>query len=479
LVVKLEVGSGILPLVVDLDGTLIRTDLLIESFFAHVGANPGRIFALAAALSKGKSFFKADIARVTAIDPAHLPYNRYVLSLINEARSRGRPVYLASASNERYVREIAAHLGCFDGWFHSDETCNLAGKTKADLLVERFGPKGFDYVGDGRADLPVWAVAANCFAVGAPERVAMALKGIDPSARIIGSQDGGPRDWLRLFRVHQWAKNALIFVPAFGAHLFDAASIVHAFIAAVSFSLAASSIYILNDLVDLDADRGHRSKRLRPLAAGTVSIRKALAAGPLLLLLAFALGLLLPPFFLPVLAAYVALTTAYSFYLKRKMMVDVVTLASLYTLRVIAGAAAAAAAPSEWILAFSMFIFASLALMKRYVELAARLDAALPDPTNRNYRKSDLATLAALAAASGFNAVTVFALYISSETVHRLYRHPNALWLICPILLYWVGRALILADRRLMDDDPIMFALKDRVSLLSFALIAAIMVAAA
>jgi 4-hydroxybenzoate polyprenyltransferase len=254
---------------------------------------------------------------------------------------------------------------------------------------------------------------------------------------------------------------------------------VQAFIAAASFSLAASSIYILNDLVDLDADRGHRSKRLRPLAAGTVSIRKALVACPLLLLLAFALGLLLPSSFLAVLAAYLALTTAYTFYLKRMTMVDIVTLASLYTLRVLAGAAAVAAVPSEWILAFSMFIFTSLALMKRYVELTARLDAALPDPTNRNYRKSDLATLAALAAASGFNAVTVFALYIYSEKVHTLYRHPEALWLICPILLYWVGRALILADRRLMDDDPIMFALKDRVSLLSFALIAAIMVAAA
>ena len=231
--------------------------------------------------------------------------------------------------------------------------------------------------------------------------------------------------------------------------------------------------------MDLDADRQHRSKRLRPLATGTVSVRRVIVACPLLLLLAFALGLLLPSSFLAVLATYLALTTAYTFYLKRMMMIDIVTLASLYTLRMLAGAAAAAAVPSEWILAFSMFIFTSLALMKRYVELAAKLDTGLPDPTNRNYRKSDLATLGALAAASGLNAVTVFALYISSDTVRTLYRHPKALWLICPILLYWVGRALILADRRLMDDDPIVFALKDWVSLLSFALIASIMVAAA
>ena len=468
------------PLVVDLDETLVQTDLLIESLFAFLSANPLRVASTPGLLSSmGRARLKAEIARETPIDVARLPYNSHVLSLISEARASGRRVYLASASNERYVEAVANHLGVFDGWFASSADENLKSSTKAARLTEIFGERGFDYVGNEGADLAVWSVAKHCIAVSPSPAVKAALMRIDANASILNLSAGGLRAWLKLLRIHQWAKNALVFVPAFAAHRFDASSVVQAFIAAASFSLAASSIYILNDLVDLDADRGHRSKRLRPLASGTVSIRKALVACPLLLLLAFALGLLLPSSFLAVLAAYLALTTAYTFYLKSMTMVDIVTLASLYTLRVLAGAAAVAAVPSEWILAFSMFIFTSLALMKRYVELTARLDAALPDPTNRDYRKSDLATLAALAAASGFNAVTVFALYIYSEKVHTLYRHPEALWLICPILLYWVGRALILADRRLMDDDPIMFALKDRVSLLSFALIAAIMVAAA
>jgi 4-hydroxybenzoate polyprenyltransferase/phosphoserine phosphatase len=467
------------PLVVDVDGTLIRSDLLIESAFAYLGSDASRALKLPSLFLAGKAHLKAYIAAAAPVDTAHLPYNEQVLDLVREARDSGRPVFLASASNERYVRRIADHLGLFDGWFASTDTENLKTELKAQRLKAAFGEKGFDYAGNDADDIPVWAVAKHRIAISPSPAVKAALIRIDPDALILGPSTDPLRAWLKLLRVHQWAKNALVFLPAFAAHRFDGVSVVQAFLAAASFSLAASSIYILNDLVDLDADRAHRSKRLRPLAAGTASIRQALVAAPLLLLLALALGLLLPWLFLAVLAAYLALTTAYTFYLKRKMMVDIVTLASLYTLRVLAGAAAAAAVPSEWILAFSMFIFTSLALMKRYVELAARLDASLPDPTNRNYRKSDLATLGALAAASGFNAVTVFALYISSDTVHTLYRHPKVLWLICPILLYWVGRALILADRRLMDDDPIMFALKDRVSLLSFASIAFIMVAAA
>ena len=220
-------------------------------------------------------------------------------------------------------------------------------------------------------------------------------------------------------------------------------------------------------------------RRRRPLAAGIVSARQAIVLALALLGGAFAIGLFVSPMFVAVMLVYLALSAAYTLYLKRKMMVDIVALASLYILRVIAGAVAIGVRPSEWILAFSMFIFTAMALIKRYVELAARLDAALPDPTNRNYRTSDLNVLGALAAASGFNAVTVFALYVYSETVHRLYRHPDVLWLICPILLYWVGRALIMADRRLMGEDPVEFALKDWNSLLSFALIGLIMIAAA
>ena len=461
----------------DVDGTLIRTDLLVESFFSFLGANPLRIFSLLSSLAKGKGPLKAEIAGETPIDAANLPYNQRVLSLINEARASGKAVYLASASNESYVRGIAEYLGLFDGWFASTDSENLSSAAKAERLVDAFGKKGFDYIGNDKADLAVWAEAKRCFAVEPASSVRDALKRMDPAAVVLEAPSGGLRAWLKLLRIHQWTKNALIFVPIFAAHLFGLPLIAKAIVAMIAFSLAASSIYILNDLVDLDADRMHRTKKLRPLAAGTVSVRKAMVAAPALLVVAIGIGLLVSQQFVAVLVAYLALTTAYTFYLKRKMLVDIIALASLFTLRIIAGSAVVGLAPSEWILAFSMFIFTALALIKRYVELTARLDAALGDPTNRNYRKSDLALLGALAAASGFNAVTVFALYVSSDTVHRLYGHPQVLWLICPILMYWVGRALMMAERRLMDDDPIVFALRDRNSLICFVLIGFVMIA--
>ena len=471
--------KGARPLVVDLDETLVHTDLLIESIFAYVGGNPSRVATVFHSLWKGRARLKADIARETSIDVATLPYNLEVLSLIQQARDAGREAYLASASNERYVGAVANHLGLFDGWFASNDTRNLSGEAKAGLLIERFGAQGFDYVGNSRGDLAVWAVAGGRIAVGAPARVAAELQRLDPAARVLPAAGGGLRDWLKLFRVHQWTKNGLVFVPILAAHLFTLRGITAAVTAAVCFSLVASSIYVINDLVDVQSDRKHRSKRKRPLAAGTVPVGKALVVSAVFLLLAFAAALILSLPFAVVLASYLASTTAYSFWLKRKMMVDIVALASLYTLRVIGGAAAVETIPSEWILAFSMFLFTSLALLKRYIELTGRIDASLPDPADRNYRKTDLPMLSALAAASGLNAVTVFALYISSDTVHRLYRHPQALWLICPILIYWIGRALIMAERRLIDDDPVSFALTDGISLLAAALIAFIMIAAA
>jgi 4-hydroxybenzoate polyprenyltransferase len=270
----------------------------------------------------------------------------------------------------------------------------------------------------------------------------------------------------------------LVFIPLLTAQRFDLLSFVDAVMAFLAFSLAASGTYILNDLVDIDADRKHVSKKRRPLAAGTVPVLEALMAAPILLVIALVGAFLISPIFALVLCVYLGLTIAYTLVLKRKMIIDIIVLASLYTIRVVGGGAAISVPISEWLLAFSMFIFTALALMKRYIDLAERLDADLPDPSNRNYRKSDLDVIAALSAAAGFNAVTVFALYVSSDTVKQLYHHPKALWLVCPILMYWLGRALMLAHRRLMDDDPIVFALKDRISYISAGLIGAIMIGA-
>lgn len=467
-------GAGVgneaqVPLVVDLDGTLIRTDLLVESAFAHVGANPMAAFGVLAALGRGKAALKAHIAGQTEIDAAHLPYDEAVLDLVRRARAEGRPTILASASNERYVKGVADHLGLFDAWYGSDGVTNLSSTRKAALLVEKYGEKGFDYIGNERADIPIWRVARRCIGVRLSGSLASHLKILAPDAEILPSQGNAIRAWAKMLRVHQWAKNALVFVAPLTSQHLNFATLPQVLAAFFAFSLAASSIYILNDLVDIDADRKHPSKKRRPLAAGTVPILEALVVAPLLLVGAFIISAVLAPKFVLVVLLYLALTTAYTFVLKRKMMIDVVALAALYTLRVIGGAEAIAVPVSEWLLGFSMFIFTALALIKRYIELAARLDADLPDPTNRNYRKADLPVILAMAAAASFNAITVFALYVSSPTVNALYAHPRRLWLMCPVLLFWLGRVLMLAHRRMMDDDPIVFAIKDTRSYLAAA----------
>ena len=466
------------PLIVDLDGTLIRSDLLIESAFAYLGSHPTSAHRLVGALRNGKAALKTFIAQETQIDVSALPYDADVIALVESARSNGRKVFLASASNERYVEAVSNHLGLFDGWFASDATTNLSGKNKADLLISHFGEGGFDYIGDNEVDLPVWSVSRDRIAVRPSSAVRRKLKALDERAQVIEPKGGSMRAWRKLLRLQQWAKNALVFVAMVTAHHFDLVSIAQGVCAFFAFSLAASSIYIVNDLVDINADRAHPTKKGRPLAAGTVSLMQAMFVSCGLLVGAIGLSLFLPPLFTGTLLAYLALTTAYTFSLKRKMMVDVVTLAGLYTIRVMAGAAAIGVPVSEWLLGFSILIFTSLALIKRYIELAARLDADLPNPSNRNYQKSDLNIVATLAASSGFNAVTLVALYISSPTVATLYSHPAALWLICPILMYWLSRALIMAHRRFIDDDPVAFALRDRNSLMAAALIGLILIGA-
>ena len=466
------------PLVVDLDGTLIRSDLLIETFFAAIGKDPLCAVALAKAGLQGKAALKTAVARRIDVEAAGLPYNPAVLDMIRDARAQGRPVYLASASHEKYVAAVSDHLDLFEGWFASNATRNLSGAAKAALLVETFGKGGFDYAGNDTPDLAVWAQAGKAVAVDASPALREKLLAIAPDATVLRPQPAGWRVWAQMLRVHQYAKNALVLIPLLASHSFDAGPAMLAAGALLAFSLCASSVYILNDLVDIAADRAHPGKRKRPLAAGTLDLKSAVLAIPVLLAMAVALATAISPVFLAVLAVYFALTTAYTFVLKRKMLVDVVALAMLYTIRVIGGAAAINVLPSEWLLGFSLFFFTSLALIKRYIELAGRLDADLPDPGNRNYKIADLPIVATLAAATGCNAITVFALYISSDAVRKLYHHPLWLWLICPVLMYWISRALFMAHRRLMHDDPIVFALADRNSIAAAGLIGAILLAA-
>jgi len=473
-----RVGARAVPLVVDLDGTLIRSDLLVEAMFAALGRDPRLMASAAAALMRGKAAVKDYLAATTELDVSRLPYDDAVLRFINDARAEGREVYLASASNWRQVKAIADHLGLFAGWIASDAETNLSGGRKAARLVEQFGPRGFDYIGNDRVDLAVWAVAGQAITANATRSVRSALERSHNSVVHLESPRPGVKRWLKLLRVHQYAKNGLLLVPLMTAHAFDLHSLTNALLGIVAFCLCASSVYLLNDLIDIPADRAHPTKHLRPLASGTIPIAQAVVVTPLLLLVSLSVAFVISPAFLAVLCGYYCLTTAYSFVLKRKMLVDVIALASLYTIRVIAGAVAIDVTLSEWLLGFSLFIFMSLALIKRYVELAVRLDLGMPDPTNRNYKVSDLQIVAVMAAVSGFNAITVLALYISSPAVHVLYREPRVLWLLCLVIMYWIGRMLLMAHRRWVPEDPIVFAMRDRISLLTLGCCLAIMIGA-
>lgn len=453
------------PLVVDLDGTLIRSDLLIEAFFGELGRNLGSLPNLALALLQGKAAFKHRLSAAEHMDPATLPYDTAVLERIHQARAIGRRVYLASASHENLVQAVADHLGLFDGWFATNLDGNCAGEVKAARLVEAFGEGGFDYIGNDAADLPVWRHAGVALAVRTPVGVARRLKVVKPDASHLAHDRPGWTSWLKLLRVHQYAKNALVFVPLLTGHVFNLLALSQTVLAAIAFCLCASSVYILNDLVDLRDDRNHPTKSARPLASGQIPLAHALLAAPVLLLTALIVAAFISLPFVGVLVAYYALTTAYSFYLKRKMLADVITLACLYTVRVVGGAAAIGTGISVWLIAFFMAWFLSLALIKRCVELVGRRNAKLPDASSRDYKQGDIQMVSALAAASGFNAITIFALYASSDLARDFYQRAEILWLVTPLLTYWIARALMLANRGKMHDDPVVFALKDRVSL--------------
>ena len=451
-----------IPLVVDLDGTLLCTDMLHESFFASVQQGLRHHWSTMTALRSGKAHLKAHLAGASTIDPDLLPYNSDVLGLIRDAKSKGRQVFLATASDRGHADAIAAHLGLFDGVFASDGSVNLSGAAKSSVLIEALGDRGFDYVGNGHADLPIWSHARKAYVVTNSPAFKRKVELLCGPIEYIELARPSLRAWLKALRIHQYAKNGLIFVPLLTAHAYAPQYVLKALLAFVAFSLCASSVYLLNDLIDLRADRQHPTKQLRPFASGTIPLAHGVIAIPILLATAYVLAASISLLFTAVLTGYFALTVAYSFTLKRRLMVDIVVLASLYTIRVVAGAAALPVVPSEWLLAFSMFTFTCLALVKRYVELALRIDRELPDPSNRNYRLIDLPIIGALAAASAFNAVTIFALYVSSSAVVGMYRHPELLWLECPILMYWLSRMVLLAHRRVVDDDPIVFALRDR-----------------
>jgi len=450
-------------LCVDLDGTLLRSDILYESLLALLARNPLYVFLLPFWLLGGKASVKRQLALRVQLPAETLPYDERVLDMLRNTTQR--PRVLCTASDQLLVQPIADYLGLFDEVIASDGHTNLSGHNKGRTLAARFGERGFDYMGNGRVDLQVWAHAGGAIVVNNGAGLANAAARHTEVLAHLPSQNGGLITWIKALRIYQWLKNLLVLVPLLTAHrFFDLDSIIDAGAAFLAFSLCASGVYLLNDLLDLTPDRMHPRKRKRPFAAGRLPLLHGLLVAPLITLAGFALALACSPAFAGVLLCYYVMTLSYSLKLKRIVMIDVVLLAALYTVRIIGGAVAINSELSFWLLAFSMFVFLSLAMLKRYTELASALASGKEMAIGRGYSVADLPLVQSLGAAAGYIGVLVFALYINSPESLALYGNPKLLWLLCPILLYWISRMWIVSHRGDMHDDPIVFAATDRVS---------------
>lgn len=467
---------NIVPLVVDLDGTLILTDMLHESAIGATRNRPLMALCLPFWLARGKALLKRRLAEGFDFDPALLPYNESFLAWLRAQRESGRKLVLCTASDHRLAESIAEHLGLFDEVLASDGETNLAGTLKAQVLCERYGEGGFDYAGNSYADLAVWRHARNAIVVNSGAKLA-ALAGTHVE-RHFPAQGRGLGVWVRMLRLHQWLKNVLLFVPVLTAHRFTELQHIQTLVLGfMAFSMCASAVYVTNDLLDLGSDRSHPRKRYRPLASGQVPLAWGVALALLLLAAGTILSLMLPPGFRFWLAAYFLLTCAYSFALKRVVLLDCIVLAILYTLRIVTGGAATGIPLSFWLLAFSIFLFLSLAFVKRYAELQTQQQVGGSKVHGRGYHTADLGLVQALGVSSGYASVLVLALYLNSEAVVRLYRTPEFIWGAVPVLLFWVSWLWLRAHRGEMHDDPLVFSIKDRASLLAGALFLAVLAA--
>ncbi|KQZ84826.1 hypothetical protein ASD56_00025 [Microbacterium sp. Root166] len=454
------------PLVVDLDGSLLRTDSLHESIAANL-RSPGRLAGAAARLGRGKAVFKRTLAAASP-DLANVPLNPAVVDLITERAAHGGEVIVATGADDSIARGVAARVPGITDLLASDGLMNLTGTRKADALVARFGLRGFDYVGNAPVDVPIWDVADEAYlATTRPE----GLPGWAARRSFAGVlRDPRPsrmRTWTRALRLHQSAKNLLLFLPLIAAHSFtDGALLGRAAAGFVAFTFMASAVYLLNDTLDMASDRAHPRKHSRPIAAGWISPLLGLTVGAGLVVLSLVISALLGPAFLAVVLAYALLTTVYSFWLKRIAIVDIVVLALLYMVRIVAGAVVTGIALSFWFTGVTLFVFLSLALVKRYAE-AHQAREARREISGRGYSGDDVHAILALGASAGIASVLLLAIYIQSDAVSDLYPAPALLWLVIPAFFYWIAHLWLTAGRGEVHDDPLVFALRDPASLIS------------
>ncbi len=467
-------------LCVDLDGTLVRTDTLVETLLLFFRLHPFRIPWLAIWLLRGRSYLKMRLAEAALPSIETLPYNTELLSYLREQRSAGIKLVLATGADYRIASRVAGYLAIFDEVWSSDGSQNLVGERKAQLLAAKY--PAFEYIGNSPADLPVWLRSRSAILTSSSPKLLQILERYSiPAMSMPAPPTPRISVWLRLLRVHQWVKNLLIFFPLLTAHrLTDWPTLGLAGIGFLAFSLAASGTYLINDLFDLQADRAHPGKCRRPFACGQLNPALGLLTSIPLFIAALAAVSMLPAGARLLLAGYILLTVSYSLWLKRLLVIDVLLLVCFYLLRIFFGGVATGISISVWLLAFSMFFFLALALVKRLTELRALERAAGErwETSDRGYYPSDVQLLGSLAASSAYLSVVLLALYINSPEAHLLYRQTQFLWPLCLIIIYWLSRMILIANRDQLHDDPIVFAVHDRASWITGVAVAAILYAA-
>lgn len=462
-------GESELPnaIVVDLDHTLVRTDTLFEMFCGLLFRAPLAALLMVVGLIGGRARFKSRLAQVQELDAAALPYREDLIAFLISQKAAGRRLHLVTAADQSIAAKVAEHCGFFDSYEGSNGTVNLKGTGKARRLLERF-PEGFAYVGDSKADLAVWRHSASLVLAGASRGVSHRAQGLGkPIEATFADDAGGLKTWLRALRVHQWAKNVLVFIPLLLSQKYlEPQAVLQSLGAFVALCLVASATYLINDASDIAADRRHSTKRRRPLASGDLHLSQALVAIVVLLALGMGLAAAISPQALLGLCAYGAITLTYTFVLKRHALLDVATLGGLYAIRIMLGASAIGAPQSPWLLTFAMFFFFSISLAKRYAEIANLLAVDETGKLNgRGYQTGDAPTVLAIGVAASTASVLIVVLYLMEDAFpSNVYAQPNWLWVAPLVLTLWVGRLWLVAGRGELDEDPVAFAIKDRVS---------------
>ena len=456
------------PLAVDLDGTLILTDTLHESALRALRARPLSVLRIPFWLARGKAALKQRLASLSEFDAAALPYNAPLIDWLRIQRSLGRKLILCTAADVSIAHAVAEHIGIFDEVMASDGHHNLSSDNKASALEARFGRGGFDYAGNSSKDVPVWQRARRAIVVNASASVQQQARAVAEVEHVFAAERVGLSEISRVFRLHQWMKNLLLFITPMAAHIIpDVAMASTLMLAFLAFCFCASAVYIANDLFDLDSDRHHPRKKFRPFASGRVGVHQGVLLIPLLVLLSVVLALQAGAHFAAWLAFYFVLTCAYSWGLKRLIIADCLVLAMLYSVRIIAGAAAADIPMSFWLLAFSVFLFLSLAFVKRYAELIVQAQLGREKAHGRGYLTTDAPLVQSLGLSAGYAAVLVLAFYLNSDAVVKLYRSPEFMWASVPVMLFWISWVWMKAHRGQMHDDPLIFALRDKASLIA------------